>query len=72
MFLTCNKEALIDTMIELVIGQRSFKIEKYLNERFYEYYDCLLLADSNAESQNACKQIKIHHTARRFWKLLCI
>jgi hypothetical protein len=54
-FLTLNKDILIDEMIELDIGQKPYKIEKYLNVRFSEYYDCLLLAGSNAESQYACK-----------------
>lgn len=34
-------------MIELDIGQRPYKIEKYLNKRLSEYTDCLQLADSN-------------------------
>jgi len=53
-FLTLNKDILIEEMIELDIGQRSYKVEKYLNNRFSEYYDCLRLADSNTESQAVC------------------
>ena len=46
-FLTLNKDILIDEMIEQDIGQRPYKIQKYLNKRFSEYSDCLRLAGSN-------------------------
>ena len=35
-FLTLNKATLINEMIELNIGQKPYKIEYYLNSRFYE------------------------------------
>jgi len=60
-FLTLNKDKLVDEMIKQDVGQKPYKIERYLNKRFAEYYDCLLLADSNsltptiAQAQAACK-----------------
>jgi hypothetical protein len=46
-FLTLNKDILVDEMIDQDIGQKPYKIEKYLNKRFSDYSDCLRLADSN-------------------------
>jgi hypothetical protein len=46
-FLTLNKDILVDGMIKQDIGQKPYKIEKYLNKRFSEYSDCQRLAESN-------------------------
>jgi hypothetical protein len=46
-FLTFKKDILVDEMIKQDIGQKPYKIDYYLNKRFSEYSDCLLLADSN-------------------------
>lgn len=46
-FLTLNRDILVDGMIEQDIGQKPYKIEKYLKKRFSEYSDCLRLAESN-------------------------
>lgn len=37
-FLLLNKNALIDEMHEQRIGQKNYKVERYLNRRFYETY----------------------------------
>jgi hypothetical protein len=58
-FLTLNKDILVDEMIEQDIGQRPYKIQKYLNKRFSEYSDCLRLAESNySASINTGSQLK--------------
>lgn len=54
-FLTVNKDILADEMVKQDIGQKPYKVEKYLNERFFESYDCIMLVDSNAGSQPVCK-----------------
>ena len=60
-FLTLNRDLLVDEMIQQDIGQKPYKIERYLNKRFSEYTDCLQLAASNyltapsAEAQDMCK-----------------
>jgi hypothetical protein len=46
-FLTLNKDILVDEMIKQDIGQRPYKIDKYLNKRFSDYSDCLRLGESN-------------------------
>jgi hypothetical protein len=46
-FLTLNKDILVDEMIKQDIGQRLYKIDKYLNKRFSDYSDCLRLGESN-------------------------
>ena len=35
-FFTSNKNRLINEMIEQDIGQKDYKVERYLNKRFYE------------------------------------
>jgi hypothetical protein len=49
MFLTLNKDILVDEMTEQDIGQKPYKIEKYLKERFSDYSDCLRLADTGSQ-----------------------
>jgi hypothetical protein len=48
-FLTLNKDILVDEMIEQDIGQKPYKIEIYLKERFSDYSDCLRLADTGSQ-----------------------
>ena len=38
-FLTLNKATLVNEMMEKNIGQKQYKIELYLNSRFYELYN---------------------------------
>jgi hypothetical protein len=38
-FLSLNKDALVNEMMEKNIGQKPYKIEHYLNNRFYEVYE---------------------------------
>ena len=38
MFLTTNKNILIHEMVEQEISPKPYKVEHYLNERFYEMY----------------------------------
>jgi len=38
-FLTLNKDKLANEMMEQNIGQKPYKIEHYLNSRFYEFYN---------------------------------
>ena len=47
-FLTRNKDILVDEMIKQDIGQKPYKIEKYLKNRYSDYSDCLRLAESNS------------------------
>jgi hypothetical protein len=37
-FLSLNKDTLVNEMMEEGIGQKPYKIERYLNSRFYEVY----------------------------------
>ena len=37
-FLSLNKDTLVNEMMEKGIGQKPYKIEHYLNSRFYEVY----------------------------------
>jgi hypothetical protein len=37
-FLSLNKNTLVNEMMEKGIGQKPYKIEHYLNSRFYEVY----------------------------------
>jgi len=37
-FLSLNKDTLVNEMMEKNIGQKPYKIEYYLNSRFYEAY----------------------------------
>lgn len=48
-FLTLNKDMLVDEMIQQDIGQKPYKIEKYLKKRFSDYSDCLRLADTGSQ-----------------------
>lgn len=48
-FLTLNKDILVDEMIQQDIGQKPYKIEKYLKKRFSDYSDCLRLADTGSQ-----------------------
>ena len=48
-FLTLNKDILVDEMIKQDIGQKPYKIEKYLTKRFSDYSDCLRLADTGSQ-----------------------
>jgi hypothetical protein len=48
-FLTLNKDILVDEMIKQDIGQKSYKIEKYLKKRFSDYSDCLQLAGTGSQ-----------------------
>ena len=45
-FLTLNKDILVDEMIKQDIGQKPYKIERYLKKRFS---DCLQLADTGSQ-----------------------
>ena len=45
-FLTLKKDILVDEMIAYDIGPKPYKMEYYLNKRFYEYSNCKRLADS--------------------------
>jgi hypothetical protein len=38
-FLSLNKDTLVNEMMEKDIGQKLYKIEHYLNSRFYEVYE---------------------------------
>jgi hypothetical protein len=46
-FLTLNKDMLVDEMIKQDIGPKLYEINKYLNKRFSDYFDCLRLGKSN-------------------------
>ena len=47
-FLARNKDILVYEMVDQNIGKKPYKVEHYLNKRFKEYNDCIVLAETDS------------------------